>query len=126
MTSYTFKYRNWHNPEGVIATCRKIREMFDYITCDYTNALERYKMCARAFDFFAWMLDGIRFSLVALDPLTPGIQSSIKFLTETMENFVSKSFFHLLIYTYIHYSQRKSKTLYLQDYLTNKWKPIFS
>uniref|UniRef100_A0A914QDM7 Mediator of RNA polymerase II transcription subunit 24 n=1 Tax=Panagrolaimus davidi TaxID=227884 RepID=A0A914QDM7_9BILA len=107
LTSYTFQYKHWNNPEAVIVICKKLENIFNTLTCDYTNALERYKFCARAFDFFSWMLDGIRYSIVKLDPLSPSIQSSIKYLLKALKEFTSKPFFLLLIYTYIHHSQPK-------------------
>ncbi|KAE9551913.1 hypothetical protein FO519_004872 [Halicephalobus sp. NKZ332] len=74
LNAYTVDFESWDQPEAVIQNCNRLKEILEAYKFDYTIALERQKFCARAFDFFIWMLDGIRYSLTKLEPEITGIQ----------------------------------------------------
>lgn len=95
----------------MIQNCNRLKEILNDYKFDYTVALERQKFCAKAFDFFIWMLDGIRYSLTKLGPEITEIQKSVEVLLETLFEFCEKQIYCLLIYVYVNQINSKSECL---------------
>uniref|UniRef100_A0AC34RJQ2 Mediator of RNA polymerase II transcription subunit 24 n=1 Tax=Panagrolaimus sp. JU765 TaxID=591449 RepID=A0AC34RJQ2_9BILA len=96
-------FSDWHKTEHVISTCRTFKNVLDSYKFDYTLALERRNFAAKCFDFFIWLLDGIRYSLTKLEPVLRDVQKSVQFLLETLFEFCDKQIYCLMIYAYINH-----------------------
>lgn len=106
-------FSDWHKTEHVISTCQKFRNILDAYKFDYTLALERRNFAAKCFDFFIWLLDGIRYSLTKLEPVVKNVQKSVHILLKTLFEFCDKQIYCLMIYAYINHLNQLSKFLSL-------------